>query len=177
MRYLTLLLLVFFLPLAASPRNETAGGNLSYGQEMFDNLKVNGFVTLNGTTIVERLQMNGRLNATNAQIGDLHANGYINLYRCTVKGQSTVKGSLSGFFSTFEQPITLTSANSVFDSCSISSIHVLQKNHATTQNIELKGDTHLTGSITFEAGNGQVIVPKESPIDESRIVGGKLIKR
>lgn len=177
MRWLSLLVLAFSFQLFAAPKNQVANGNLTYGQEIFDTLQINGTVALNGTMILQRLQVNGSVAATNAQIGELHVNGLAALSHCTVKDKCTVTGSLKGSFSTFEKAIALASDNSSFDVCTISSIQVLKTKDNVTQTIELKGKTELAGLISFESGNGQVIASKECPIKEAQVIGGKLIKR
>jgi hypothetical protein len=88
-----------------------------------------------------------------------------------------VSGSLKASFSTFEKAIALGSDNSSFDVCKIASIQVLKSKDNVTQTIELKGKTELSGLISFQAGNGQVIASKECPIKEAQVIGGKLIKR
>jgi hypothetical protein len=176
MRWLSLLLLAFSFQLFAA-KNQTASGNLIYGQEVFDTLQINGSVALNGTMILQKLQVNGSVAATNAQIEELLVNGQAALSHCIVKDKCTVVGSLKGSFSTFEKAIALTSDNSSFDVCTITSIQVLKTKDNVTQTIELKGKTELSGLISFEAGNGQVIASKECTIKESQVVGGKLIKR
>ena len=177
MRWLSLLALVISFQLFAAPKNQVANGNLTYGQELFDTLQINGFVALNGTVILQRLQVNGSVAAINAQIGELQVNGQAALSHCIVKDKCAVTGSLKGSFSTFEKAITLTSDNSSFDVCKIASIQVLKTKDTVTQTIELKGKTEITGLISFESGNGQVNASKESSIKETQVIGGKLIKR
>jgi hypothetical protein len=177
MRLLTLLVLAFSFQLSAAPKDQVANGNLTYGQEVFNSLQINGFVTLTGTTILQRLQVNGNLSASNAQIGELHSNGQASLSHCQVKGKCTVTGSLKGFYTSFDQPIVLTSDNSVFDSCSITSIQVLKSKDNITQTVEIKGKTNIIGLISFESGNGQVLACRECQVKESNIVGGKLVRR
>lgn len=177
MRLLASILLVFTLHLSAAPKDQAANGNLTYGQEVFNTLQVNGFVTLNGTTILQRLQVNGRLNATNVQMGALSSHGEATLSHCKVKDLCNVTGTLKAYDTTFEELVTLISNNSTFDACSIDSIDVLKTRETIPQTIELKGKTTVTGTITFDSENGQVIACKECQIAESNIVGGKLIRR
>src|SRR5579864_9360737 len=107
MRWLSLLALVFSCHLFAA-KNQVASGNLTYGQEIFDTLQINGFVALNGTIVLQKLQVNGSVTATNAQIGELQVDGQATLSHCTVKDKCTVIGSLKASFSTFEKAMTLT---------------------------------------------------------------------
>ena len=177
MRWLIALVLAFSLPLFSAAKNQVANGNLTYGQEIFDTLQINGFVTLSGTVILQRLQVNGSVTATNAQIGELHVNGQASLSHTIVKDRCTVTGSIKGSFSTFEKVIALTSDNSSFDACKITAIQVLKTKDNVIQTIELKGKTEVAGLISFESGNGQVNASRESSIKEAQVIGGKLNKR
>jgi len=174
MRWVALLALAFTLPLCGAAKNQTASGNLTYGQEVFDTLQVNGNVTLNGTTILQRLEVNGSMTASNVQIGELQVKGQAILTHSVVKDQCTVIGALKGAFSTFEKEITLTSKHSTFDECKITKIQVKKTRAFATQTIDLKGKTEVTGPITFESGRGKVNASPDSPIKESQVIGGKL---
>lgn len=161
--------------LYAQPANQSAEGYLTYGNETLNSVQVNGFVTLNGTTILQQLQVNGSLSANQAQIGAMIVNGQASLNNCTVKNKSTVAGSISAMLSTFNDEITLDSNNSTFDACTIASIRVRKnKNNAIPPTIELKGKTKVSGMITFESGNGQVIASPDSQITSQQLTGGEL---
>jgi hypothetical protein len=177
MRLLTLMLLVLTLQISASEKNQVANGNLTYGKELFHSLQVNGFATLNGTTVTQRVQVNGSITATNAQIGELNVNGQATLSHCTVKNKTTITGSLTGSSTNFEDAVILTSDYSVFEACSLTSIRVHKTKDDVTQKIELKGKTKVLGLITFESGNGQVVACHECQIKAESVIGGKLIKR
>lgn len=173
MKLLAFLMATFCL--YAQPANQTAEGYLNYGNEILNSVQVNGYVTLNGTTILQQLQVNGSLSANQAQIGAMMVNGQASLNNCTVKNKSVVAGSLTAMLSTFSDEITLASDNSTFDACTIASIRV-RKNNAIPPTIELKGKTKVTGLITFESGNGQVIASPDSQISAAQITGGELKK-
>ncbi|MBS0647920.1 MAG: hypothetical protein JSS10_01690 [Verrucomicrobia bacterium] len=175
MRFLALLMATCCL--YAQSANQSAEGYLTYGNEILNSVQVNGFVTLNGTTILQQLQVNGSLSAHQAQIGEMMVNGQASLNSCTVKNKSTVIGSLSAMLSTFNNEITLTSDHSAFDGCTIASIRVSKnKNSSIPPMIELKGKTKVTGLITFESGNGQVMASPDSQISAAQIAGGTLQK-
>jgi len=155
-------------------KSQTASGNLTYGKEIFDTLQVNGFLTLNGTTILQRLEVNGNLTASVAQIGELQVKGQAILSHSTVKDKCAVTGAIKAAFSTFEKEITLTSNHSTFDECKITAIQVKKTRDFVTQMIELKGKTEVTDLITFESGRGQVNASPDNNIKASQVIGGKL---
>ena len=157
-------------------KSQTASGNLTYGQEVFDTLQVNGFLTLNGTTIQQRLEVNGNLTANAAQIGELQVKGEAILSHSAVKDKCTVTGAIKAAFSTFEKEIMLTSNHSTFDECKITAIQVKKTRDSVTQTLELKGKTEVTELITFESGRGQVNASSDNNIKESQVIGGKLYR-
>ncbi len=177
MRFITLLILAFNLQISASPQNQVANGYLTYGKEVFKSLQINGYVTLNGTTVLELLQVNGSATATKAKLGEVQVNGQALFSHCTVKDKCTVRGSISAFSSTFENPILLTTDHSVFDSCSVMSVNVLKGKDNITQTIDLKGKTKVMGQISFESGSGQVNAGPDCQITDASVIGGKLMKR
>jgi hypothetical protein len=174
MRLLAFLMLTFSL--SAAPTNQVENGFLTYGNETLNSLQINGYVTLNGTTIINLLQVNGSLTATQAQIGEMNVQGQASLNNCTVKNKSMVAGSLVALLSTFNAEVTLASDNSVFDTCSIASIRVRKNNNNLPQIIELKGKTQIIGQITFESGKGQVIASPESQLSPASVIGGTIKK-
>ena len=174
MRLLTLLMASFCL--WATTGIQAADGYLNYGNEILSSLQINGYVNLNGTTITNLLQVNGSLTANQARIGEMQVFGQASLNNCIVKNKSIVTGSLNAFLSIFTNEVTLASDNSIFDSCSIASVHVRNTKNNVPQRIELKGKTMVMGLITFESGTGQVIASPDSQISAKQIAGGTLNK-
>lgn len=167
-------------------------GRQTYGKETIDKVDVNGFVKLEGTHVSESLQVNGRLKAEDAQIGEMLVNGTATLNRCTVKemrvngravlDHSTIKqksvvcGTLQPSFSNFQDEITISSEKVIFNSCVLKSLRILKdKDDHLVQVVELKGKTTVDGSIIFESGKGEVIISSDSIITGA-IVGGKIRK-
>ena len=175
MRQLVLFILAFTLHLSAA-NNQVENGLLAYGNETYDSLQVNGSAKLNGTIVTQLLQVNGSLVASNAKIGELHVNGQAALDKCTVSKKSMVSGTLSASFTTFDQELTLASDNSAFETCTLSSIRVMKSKDNISQTVLLGGSTKVTGLITFESGNGQVVAGPDCQITQASVVGGKLQK-
>ena len=75
-----------------------------------------------------------------------------------------------------QKAIVLTSDNSSFDTCTLTAIQVLKTKDNVTQTIEIRGETEVTGLISFEAGNGQVNACRQYSIKEAQVIGGKLIR-
>ena len=163
--------------MATGIRKGSSHGNLIYGSETVRKVQNNGFVALNGTTVTERLQVNGRLKAEGAQITAMQVNGQTTLDKCSVSQKSTICGSLIAKLSQFSDTLSVSSEKVMFNSCTLNDLHIIQVGgYQGTQVIELRGKTKVNGSITFEAGNGEVIIDPGCEIVGS-VIGGKIRKQ
>ena len=176
MRCIILFLLAFNLHLSAAINAKVENGYLTYGNETYDSLQVNGYATLHGTIVTHVLQVNGTLSASQAKFGEIHVNGQATLSNCTIDRKSLVSGSISAISTIFQQELSLASDNSVFESCTLSTLRVLKMKNNAPQTVTLDGTTHVIGLITFESGNGKVIAGPECQITQGSIIGGKLQK-
>lgn len=149
-----------------------SNGNISYGKDTINNLDVNGMVKLDGTKITDSLKVNGYLQASKAQIEKMQINGNAILNKCSVNQKSVVRGFLQAKNSSFSDEISIYSENAVFDSCSIKSIFIHDTKSYGKQILELKGKTKVTGTITFEKGEGEVIVGPSCEIGD--VIGAKI---
>src|SRR5262245_58622862 len=110
---------------AAKVATQVSGAN-HFGSETLDTLQGAGLVKLNGTTVVNAVQVAGSLIAKNAQIGTLEITGEANLTGTTVLKGGNVVGSLQMVGSTFNQSLTLTTQKAVFSSSHLEGIKILQ---------------------------------------------------
>ena len=150
-----------------------SSGVISYGKETMDSLKGNGLVTLEGTTIRGRLEVNGSVKATKAFIGAFDCAGYANLTDCVIKTHSDVNGFLNANRTAFQGPVVLKAQKAEFTDCTIESLIVKNPSWVFgTQVIELQGKTVVKGSITFESGQGKVNMSPQSKV-LGKIVGGQ----
>ncbi len=151
-------------------------GMQTYGKETLDKIQANGFVKLNGTKITEYLQINGRLKADYAQIEKMTINGQGDINNCFVRQKSLVCGTLIATSSKFSDELSVSSEIVVFNSCALSSLRILSVGgYQGVQVVELRGATQINGPITFESGQGEVLLDPDSEII-GKIIGGKIIK-
>jgi hypothetical protein len=149
---------------------------VTYDKQSLDSIQINGFAQLKETHITKSLKVNGNLIAEKSQIQQMEVRGQATLTHCMVKGEAFVAGTLKAASTMFDGPVILMSNDAVFDACSLRSILVRKTEDKAAQIIELKGKTKISGKITFESGNGEVIVDPKTAITEQQIIGGKIKK-
>lgn len=133
--------------------------------------------TFNGKTEIEKSTF----------AGSFKSSGDTELESVSIAGQTEVNGNTKVKKSTFGDTVTLSgefeAKDSTFkaiiaeidkmelDNCKAESILIKKSNDATKQQIvELKGKTDITGSITFESGNGKVVI-KDKTVKTGEIKG------
>lgn len=153
----------------------TASSN-TYGDESVSNVKANGSAKLDGTTVSNLTEVNGKLTANDSTLNELNVNGSANLESCTIQGNASISGSLKGKDNTFEDTLTISSENTTLSSSSLQSIEVRKVNSSDDkQVIRLEKNTSVEGDITFASGNGEVIIDASSEV-LGNVIGGTVIK-
>ncbi|MFZ4772594.1 MAG: hypothetical protein ACOYK9_01205 [Chlamydiia bacterium] len=187
-QYLTLAVL-FFTSLSAESIDQITFGNVTYGKVTISEVNANGNVHLAGTKVSGSLNVNGNLKASDARLEKMTVNGEVLLENCTIKkmevnGKMTLtkcsieqKSQINGFVSAtnckFAGELVVASKKMVFDSCQIRSLSIPKESGSQIQVVELKGATRVAGSITFESGNGEVVLSSMSKVD-GKVSGGKI---
>ncbi len=159
-----------------NPIQNISSGIVSYGKETVDTLQGNGLVSLDGTTVRSKLEVNGSLKAVNATIGFLVCTGYANLQECVIYGTSEIKGFMSATKTVFQGQINASTQKIYCTDCITESITVKEAGWTIgAQSIELKGKTLVKGSIIFESNKGTVYVSDQSRI-LGKVIGGTVEK-
>lgn len=185
MKYLLLALIVIgvvFLYYTKTQSTDASGklanissGVISYGKDSLASLKGNGLVSLDGTFVRGMLEVNGSLDAKDAHIGTLLTNGHASFVGCVVDGKAEINGFTSGINATFQAPLTLTCRKATFENCNLSAVTVKKTGWSFgSQELILSKKTICKGPITFEAGNGKVIVSKDSQI-LGKVIGAEVV--
>lgn len=142
-----------------------SNGVVKYGKETLAYLQANGFVTLDGTTVRKTLFVNGSLAANKARVNALHVNGHASVSECVVDGKSQVNGFLCPEHSTFRSELILSVQSVNFKDCTLESLVIKKPLWVFgRQVIELSDKTVCKGPITFEGGNGKVILSGNSQV-------------
>lgn len=153
-----------------------AGGSI--GAAIYENLTSNmGQLKLNGTTVKQKLYVEGSLFTQSAHLGSVVVYGEANLKNSTVSSTLEAIGYLKAEGTTFQGPLTLGGIKAAFTNSKIPSI-VFRKEDSFKgkQVIELKHRTIVDGSIIFESAKGEVHCYPGCQV-LGTISGGKLIKK
>ena len=188
MKFRTIILVILLFSFAASfvfaeetkenpaAITKVAGAN-NFGSETIDSIQAAGLVKLNGTSVLNTLQVSGSLIAKGAQIGTLEVVGEANLTNSTVRNEGNVAGSFQAVGSTFNQTITLLTQKAVLTGSRFEGITVLKDLGCKGKQIlELRKGTVINGSILFESGKGEIQVYPGAQV-LGQVTGGKIVKK
>jgi hypothetical protein len=158
------------------PIQNISSGLVSYGKETVDTLQGNGFVSLDGTTVRSKLEVNGSLKAVDARVGFLLCNGYASLQNSIIHGSSEIKGFMSAVNTQFEGLIVATTQKIYLTDCITESITIKEAGWTIgSQSISLQGHTTVKGSIIFESNQGVIYLSEHSKI-LGQVIGGRIEK-
>lgn len=152
-------------PSSAKNSENTSSGVVRYANETLVNLQANGFVTLDGTVVRKTLFVNGSLAAKKAQLSAVHVNGHASLSGCVVDAKSQVNGFFCPDSTTFRSELILAVQNVTFKDCTLDALVIKKPLWVFgSQVVELSGKSVCKGPITFEGGNGKIILSAASQI-------------
>lgn len=178
---------------------ENQNKNIRYGAtqligESITSITINGPTVLDRATILDRIEVNGTINASKSKINhlivngnfsgfelnvkEIKVNGTVGLSSSIVSGTLTVYGLLNANECDFNGLILIDSSETYFNKSNIQDITILNNSFSlNTQKIYLKDNTAVNGKIIFKGGNGEVILSGNSTVTSSQIVGGKIFKK
>jgi len=149
-------------------------GAVRYGSETLPSLSVCGALSLDGTHITENLQVKGSLTSKDAQINRLDVSGSVLMRDSVVLKDLNVNGSVQLLNSQVDGTLTASTNVIVLDRSTASTIIVKgAKENQKPQVIRLVNKTKVHGNITFEAGNGQVVLDEDAEVT-GQVIGGSL---
>lgn len=155
----------------------SSSGLAHYGKDTLSALKSNGFVTLEGTTVKGMVDVNGKLDAQGASLGDLEVNGAVSLTNCQVKGKTRVNGFVNASKTIFYDECNIASQKIVLTDCTVPSIVIRDISWMPgTQVLELHGNSKIAGNVTFESGKGKILLSAGSVISGT-ITGAEIEKQ
>jgi hypothetical protein len=181
MRYLIGIIIVVAIGYFLFFREEThsvhvSSGVISYGRDTITSVDAAGYITLDGTTVKQKVDVKGRIDAKDARIGLLHVTGNASLTGCIVDGITDIQGFLNAVNTKFKDKIVISSNSLSLQACQVPSIEVRKTGWAFgSQVIELTKNSKV-GGIIFESGNGKVIVSGGSTIS-GPVIGAEIEKR
>ena len=149
-------------------------GSVNCGSGRVDNVQANGTAVLSGTEVVNHTQVNGILEAKNVKLNSITVNGTAKLKNVQVSSDVIINGILVADDSSFLSTVQLASSGSILKKCSTLDI-IIKKVRALKPQLRLS-QSHVNGTITFEGGDGEVILCKKSTVS-GKIIGGKIVSK
>jgi hypothetical protein len=139
------------------------------GKGTLDHLHVAGKVTLDGTTVLEKTEIAGMLNAKEVYLNTLKVSGKVSLYNSQIKGTAKISGMLDAQQSKFYQKIDISSDMTHLSASYSRDIQISRG--GDRQVLCLKDNTIIDGNILFTSNRGVVVIDRSSKIN-GRVDGG-----
>ncbi|CAM4499377.1 MAG: hypothetical protein LEGION0403_FIIPPAGN_02536 [Legionella sp.] len=153
-----------------------APGSVTCGKGTVRSLSGNGMVTVNGTTVEGATNVNGMLNADDANFASLNVNGSVTLIQCIVNQDVKIKGSLKATSSKFEKSLDIFSSSIRLINSKINENLQIHHTENKTQEVFLENSSEVGGDIVFNDGHGKVYVRGGSKIG-GNVIGGEIINK
>lgn len=153
-----------------------SSGVLRIGKGEITGLSHNGSAFFDGSTFTGTVHINGSLDARKVLFRSLDVRGSALLYDCTFKRQVEILGSIKAYNCRFNEMMFINSKNMQFDSCKIDELQI-EKNAGDNdvQTLVLQHGSKVTGTVTFESNNGEIIIDDTSEC--GMVIGGKIIHK
>lgn len=145
-----------------------------FGAEHLGTIEILGATELDGTN-VEHLTVYGNLQAQKAIIGTLMVNGSVYLENSVVQYEAMIQGFLEASTTTFNK-IIIASTEVIFRATTIKDIIVRNNQGSGISRVKLNNGSHITGSVTFESGDGEILLSADSSVS-GRVKGGRIIRK
>ncbi len=142
-------------------------GQKAFGKETFSSLEHSGSLSLNETTVTNKLVVNGTLRIDYAILSILKVNGMCHAWNSKVSGLAKINGTLIGHNTHF-QDIHVSSDSVDLTSCEVENISLLScpNSNRNERTLLLKG-TWVKGSINVEGDPAVIVMDSSSRIDGS----------
>lgn len=149
----------------------------NYGKETVERIEKNGAVYLNGTKVTGRVNVNGSMNAKEAEMESLQVNGSADLNKSVIVKNCTVNGTLNATNTIFQAEVSVASEHVILSQCQVASLKIKKlTGFSGNQIVELRDGTKITGPINFESGNGVIWLSPTSEVNEEQVTGIKFYK-
>ena len=153
-----------------------APGSVTCGKGTVGSLSGSGMVTVNGTTVEGATNVNGMLNADDANFSSLKVNGSASLIQCIVNQDAEIKGSLKATSSKFERSLDIFSSSIRLINSKINESLQVHHTDNKAQEVFLENSSEVSGDIVFDDGHGKVYVKGGSKIG-GNVIGGEIINK
>jgi hypothetical protein len=166
-------------------KNQTLPNLEIMGETHFEQVSVEGLAKVMGNTTIEDSQVNmlqvyGALTIQDCVVqGLVLAYGHARILNATLKDTLKLSGYLTATNTIFQKDLQITSEKVVFDEVSAQDIYIHKlepkkkkklsgkgpvEKQPRIQKLTLKGKTHIQGSISFESGEGVVVLGPDAQV-------------
>lgn len=162
--------------------SDSKQGPVSYGLTKYEGvtlplLDAYGPVSLAKVKVDGKTVAHGSLDIKESELNDLEVNGSVSLHSTVVKGHTIISGSLTADTKSEMHDISI-STNEMTIRDSVANNIIVRKNNSSEikhQTVYLEGATQIKGNITFEQGNGEVIIHDPARFD-GKVIGGEILR-
>lgn len=153
-----------------------APGSVTCGKGTVSSLSGNGMVTVNGTTVEGGTNVNGMLNADDANFSSISVNGSAIFLQCTINHETQIKGSLKASSTKFEKSVDIFSNSIRFVNSSVRENLQIHHTDHKPQEVYLDNHSEVSGDIIFDDGHGKVYLRGGSKIG-GNVIGGEVFNK
>lgn len=148
--------------------NKMGTFTLSCGKGTLYEMQAAGKVILNGTTVLDTIEIAGILNANEANLHKLIVFGQASLHHSIIKDETYINGILSAKHVNFYKKLTVSAYKTYLSNAHSRDIEISRK--GGTQIVCIGANSVVDGNILFASNHGVVIIDKSSKIN-GRVFG------
>lgn len=150
------------------------------GPLKFNEVKISAKTEVSGPSKGEEgkfgnVMINGPFEASKVKCDNLVVKGPVSLTKFTINGDTHIEGPLEAKKGTFNDIKSVTPPVLLQD-IDIKNITIKKPSNGKDDTLTLSGETTVSGNITFESGNGKVIMKDKDSTIKGKIIGGQLVK-
>ncbi|MCH1429452.1 MAG: hypothetical protein GWP59_08975 [Chlamydiales bacterium] len=169
-----LLLTCCYIP--ATVFSFTGEGYHNIQREVIEDLDFKGSIDLEGVEVKKTTKVQGAAKIEGGRFLDLIVSGVLDVEDAKIQGNTEVIGELDAESTEFQQQLMFTGEELELKSSTANDIVIKvngSKKHI--QRLHIKEGSKVSGNITFESGNGEVVIDEESSFS-GNLEGGKIVE-
>lgn len=156
-----------------SGHQEVYYGPTNLNRQSFENLTIYGPADINECTVTQLADFKGPVKASKSTFQTVHVDGLAKLDRSTVLEEVFINGPLNAEDCKIHS-ISIASTGLSLTHCKVDRVLVRKNGNSEPQRVYLGKETTV-GAITFERGNGQVIMGDPTAVVND-VKGGSVVK-
>jgi len=132
-----------------------------YGKDTFESFNHTGYVSLDGTKVLNQTTINGYLQARFAGFHDLLVIGHVKIEDSWVYHKTNIEGGLFAINVQFSK-LTCRSSKVLLSHCRVSDLLIQIPEDEEEQYVILCDGTEISGDVIFESGKGTILASEDS---------------